>query len=158
MEQSLLNLRDLINRRDRSNASFNSHHCFGGGIMHENRISEIVIGCAIEVHRSLGPGLLESVYEECLAAEMDAHGCRYERQKPVPVVYRDIKLDCGYRLDFLVEGKLIVDLKAIDHIPPVMFSQVLTYTRLLDKRLGLLINFHVERLVDGIRRVVNNLQ
>ena len=125
--------------------------------MHENEISRAVIGCAIEVHRVLGPGLLESAYEECLAAEMDAQGIHYERQKPVPVVYRNVKLECGYRVDFVVENKVIVELKAIDIVPLVMYAQVLTYTRLLDKRLGLLINFHVEQLVKGVKRIVNNL-
>ena len=104
--------------------------------MHENDISEKVIGCAIEVHKALGPGLLESVYEECLAAEMEAQGLRFERQKPVPVVFRKVKLDCGYRVDFVVEEKVIVELKAIDVVPPVMYAQVLTYVRLLDKRSG----------------------
>ena len=125
--------------------------------MHENDISEKVIGCAIEVHKALGPGLLESVYEECLAAEMEAQGLRFERQKPVPVVFRKLKLDCGYRVDFVVEEKVIVELKAIDVVPPVMYAQVLTYVRLLDKRLGLLINFHVEQLTKGVKRIVNNL-
>ena len=125
--------------------------------MHENEISKKVIGCAIEVHKSVGPGLLESVYEECLAAEMKAQGLRYERQKPVPLLYRDIKLECGYRIDFLVEDKVIVELKAIELVPPVMFAQVLTYVRLLNKRLGLLINFDVEQLIKGIKRIVNNL-
>ena len=126
--------------------------------MHENEISEKVIGCAIAVHRAPGPGLLESVYEECLAAEMDGRLIRYERQKPVPVIYRNVKLDCAYRVDFLVEGKVIVDLKAIELVPPVMYAQVLTYTRLLNRRLGLLINFHVPRLKDGVKRVANELR
>jgi GxxExxY protein len=125
--------------------------------MHENEISERVIGCAIEVHKALGPGLLESAYEECLASEMDARGLKYERQKPIPVVFRNIKLDCGYRVDFLVEDRVVVELKAIDVVPPVMHAQVLTYVRLLDVRLGLLINFHVEQLTKGIRRFANNL-
>jgi len=125
--------------------------------MHENEISERIIGCAIEVHRALGPGLLESAYEECLAAEMDAQGLHYDRQKPVPIVYRNIKLDCGYRVDFVVEGKVVVDLKALDLVPPVMYAQILTYVRLLDKRLGLLINFHVGQLSKGVKRVVNKL-
>ncbi|MBF8296022.1 MAG: GxxExxY protein [Bacteroidetes bacterium] len=125
--------------------------------MHENEISEKVNGCAIEVHKALGPGLLESVYEECLAAEMEAQGLRFERQKPVPVVFRKVKLDCGYRVDFVVEEKVIVELKALDIVPPVMYAQVLTYVRLLDKRLGLLINFHVEQLTKGVKRIVNNL-
>ena len=125
--------------------------------MHENQISEKVIGCAIEVHKALGPGLLESAYEECLAAEMEAWGLRFERQKPVPVVFRNSKLDCGYRVDFLVEEKVVVELKAVDIVLPVRHAQVLTYVRLLDVRLGLLINFHVEQLTKGIRRFANNL-
>jgi GxxExxY protein len=125
--------------------------------MHENEVSGRIIGCAIEVHRALGPGLLESAYEECLAAEMEAQGLRFERQKAVPLLYRSVKLDCGYRVDFLVEDKVVVDLKAIELVPPVMYAQVLTYVRLLDKRLGLLINFHVEQLTKGIKRIVNNL-
>jgi GxxExxY protein len=125
--------------------------------MHENQISEKVIGCAIEVHKALGPGLLESAYEECLAAEMEAWGLRFERQKPVPVVFWNIKLDCGYRVDFLVEEKVVVELKAVDIVLPVRHAQVLTYVRLLDVRLGLLINFHVEQLTKGIRRFANNL-
>jgi len=126
--------------------------------MTENEISNKVIGCAIAVHKALGPGLLESAYEKCLAAEMDEQGLTYDRQRPVPVTYRRVRLDCGYRVDFVVEKKLVVDLKAIEVVPPVMYAQVLTYIRFLDKRLGLLINFHVERLGDGVRRIVNNLQ
>lgn len=125
--------------------------------LHENDLSQRIIGCAIEVHRALGPGLLESAYEECLAAEMEAQGLQFERQKPVPLVFRNVKLDCGYRVDFVVEDKVVVELKALDVVPPVMFSQVLTYVRLLDKRLGLLLNFHVEQLTKGVRRIVNNL-
>jgi GxxExxY protein len=125
--------------------------------MHENEISEKVIGCAIEVHKILGPGLLESVYEECLAAEFDVCGIRYERQKSVPVVYRNIKLESGYRLDFLIENKVILELKAIEVVPPVAYAQLLTYLRLMNKKLGLLINFNVPYLKDGIKRVVNNL-
>ncbi len=125
--------------------------------MNENEISNKIIGCAIEVHKYLGPGLLESAYEECLAAEMKYQGLNFERQKPIPLVYRDIKLDAGYRLDFLVEDKVIVEIKAIDFVPDVAYSQLLSYLRLLDKKLGLLINFHVIKLKDGLRRVVNNL-
>lgn len=125
--------------------------------MTENEISHKVIGCAIEVHKALGPGLLESAYDECLAAEMTAEGLTYERQKPIPLAYRHIKLDCGYRLDFLVENKVVVELKAIEIFPKVAFAQILTYLRLLDKRLGIMINFHVVQLIKGIHRVVNNL-
>lgn len=125
--------------------------------MNENEISNRIVGCAIEVHRYLGPGLLESAYEECLAAEMKYQGLNFERQKPIPLVYRDIKLDAGYRLDFLVKDKVIVEIKAIDVVPDVAYSQLLSYLRLLDKKLGLLINFHVIKLKDGLKRVVNNL-
>ncbi len=125
--------------------------------MHENEISERIIGCAIEVHKALGPGLLESVYQECLASDFKAQGLRFEKQKPVPLVYREVKLDCGYRIDFLVEDKVVVELKAVEAVLPVMYAQVLTYTRLLDKRLGLLINFHTEQLTKGVGRVVNKL-
>ena len=125
--------------------------------MHENEISEKIIGCAIAVHRALGPGLLESAYEECLAEEMRFQGINFERQKPVPLIYRSIKLEVGYRLDFLVENKVIVELKAQDVVPPIAKSQLLSYLRLLDKRLGLLINFHVEILIKGVERVVNKL-
>ena len=88
---------------------------------------------------------------------MHTQGLKYERQKAVPVFFREVKLDCGYRVDFVVENKVIVDLKAVDVVLPVMYAQVLTYVRLLDKKLGLLINFHVEQLTKGVRRVVNNL-
>jgi len=95
--------------------------------MIENEISNKIIGCAIQVHKVLGPGLLESAYEECLASEFRAQGLNFERQKPVPIIYRDVKLDCGYRLDFLVEDRVIVELKAIDVVPPVAYAQLLTY-------------------------------
>lgn len=126
--------------------------------MHENEISERIIGCCIRVHRALGPGLLEKAYEECLAAEMDAEGLRYERQKMVPLIYGNRRIARSYKVDFLVESKVVVELKALNSVPSVACHQVLTYLRLLDKRLGLLINFHVTMLKDGIRRVVNNLR
>lgn len=88
---------------------------------------------------------------------MDAQGLHYERQKPVPLIYRSVRLDCGYRVDFVVEKKVVVDLKAVESVPPLMYAQVLTYVRLLEKKLGLLVNCHVERLVQGGKRVVNNL-
>jgi GxxExxY protein len=125
--------------------------------MIENEISNKIIGCAVQVHKVLGLGLLESAYEECLASEFRAQGLNFERQKPVPVIYRDVKLDCGYRLDFLVEDRVIVELKAIDVVPPVAYAQLLTYLKMTNKRLGLLINFHVVQLKQGIKRVVNYL-
>ncbi len=121
-----------------------------------NEITEKIIGSAIEVHRVLGPGLLESSYEECLAREFELRGINFERQKPLPIIYKDLKLECGYRLDFLVENQIIVELKSVDEINPIYLAQVLTYLRLLDKQVGLLINFNVPVLKDGIKRIVNN--
>ncbi|MBI3124740.1 MAG: GxxExxY protein [Ignavibacteriales bacterium] len=125
--------------------------------MHENELSEIVIGCAIKVHKKLGPGLLESAYEECLCYEIKKTGLKVEKQKTLPLVYEEVKLDCGYRIDLLVENKLIVELKAVDALNDVYLAQVLTYLRLSNCKLGLLINFNVGKLKDGIRRIVNNL-
>ena len=121
-----------------------------------NEITEKIIGSAIEVHRALGPGLLESSYEECLAREFELREINFERQKPLPIVYKDLKLECGYRLDFLVENQIIVELKSVDEINPIFLAQVLTYLRLLDKQVGLLINFNVPVLKNGIKRIVNN--
>jgi GxxExxY protein len=120
--------------------------------MELNEITKIIIGCAIEVHRILGPGLLESAYEECLIYELIKKGLNIERQRSVPVVYKDIKLDYGYRIDVLVESSVIIELKAVDSINPVHEAQLLTYMRFAKKPLGLLINFNVAILKDGIRR------
>ena len=120
--------------------------------MTDNELTHAIIGAAIEVHRALGPGLLESAYEECLARELSLRGLQFERQKPVPVVYKEVKLDCGYRLDFLVEGKVVIELKAVEALAPIHDAIVLTYLRLSGCRLGLLINFHVPVLKDGVRR------
>ena len=122
--------------------------------MEINRITEIIIGCAIEVHRQLGPGLLESAYEECLCYELQKAGLRFERQKPVPVVYKEIKLDCGYRIDVLVEGCVVVELKTAELFNPVHEAQVLTYMKFADKNIGLLINFYVTVLKNGIKRYI----
>jgi GxxExxY protein len=121
-----------------------------------NRITESIIGAAIEVHRALGPGLLESAYEECLTFELMQRGLKVEQQKPLPVVYREVKLDCGYRLDLLVEEAVIVEVKAVDHLAPIHKAQLLSYLRLSGCKVGLLINFNVKVLKDGIRRVVND--
>ena len=120
--------------------------------MQINEITERIIGCAIEVHKSLGPGLLESAYEECLAHELVLAGLNFERQKPVPVVYKDIKLECGYRIDLLVENSVIVELKSVECINPVHEAQILTYMKFANKSIGLLINFNVLTLVQGIKR------
>ncbi len=125
--------------------------------MKENDISEKVIGCAIEVHRQLGPGLLESVYEEALCYELSQGGLSFERQQRVPIKYKDVLLATPLRLDLIVEGKVIIDNKAKSEVTPIDKQQLLTYLRLRDVRLGLLINFNVPRLVDGVHRVVNKL-
>jgi GxxExxY protein len=122
--------------------------------MSDTELTRRVIGAAIEVHRLLGPGLLESAYEECLCHEMALRGIRFEKQKPVPLVYKDTKLDCGFRLDLLVEGRVVVELKSIDALGPIHEAIVLTYLRLSGHELGLLINFNVPVLKDGVRRFV----
>jgi len=122
--------------------------------MTDIEITHKIIGAAIEVHRQLGPGLLESAYEECLARELSISGIRFERQKPIPVVYKGIKLECGYRIDLLVEHRIVVELKSIAEIAPIHEAVVLTYLKLSGNTVGLLINFHVTVLKDGIRRYI----
>jgi GxxExxY protein len=126
--------------------------------MHENVISELIIAAAIEVHRTLGPGLLESVYEESLCQEFRIRRIKFERQQAVPIDYKGTKLATDLRLDLLVEGKVIVDVKAKEKMTEMDHAKTLTYLRLTSTRLGLNMNFHEPRLVDGIRRIVNNLQ
>ena len=120
-----------------------------------NHITGKVIGAAIEVHKTLGPGLLESVYEECLCRELQLIKFSYERQKSLPVEYKGAMLDCGYRLDLVVEGRLIVELKSCDTLQPIHEAQLLTYLKLTNIKVGLLINFNVPVLKDGIKRMVN---
>ena len=122
--------------------------------MTDNELTHAIIGAAIEVHRLLGPGLLESAYEECLARELTLRGLQFERQKPIPVVYKDVKLECGYRIDLLVEGRIVVELKAVDALAPIHEAIILTYLKLSERPLGLLINFNVPVLKDGIRRFI----
>ena len=120
-----------------------------------DELSNLIIGAAIEVHRILGPGLLESTYEQCLCHELTLKNISFERQKPLPVTYKGICLNCGYRLDILVEKLVIVELKTVEHIEPIHEAQLLTYLKLSDLWLGLLVNFNVPVLKDGIRRIVN---
>jgi GxxExxY protein len=122
-----------------------------------NRITERIIGAAIEVHTVLGPGLLESAYEACLAHELVERGCRVERQRALPVVYKGVQIDCGYRIDLLVAEAVVVELKTVDALRPVHEAQLLSYLKLSGCKVGLLINFYVVHLRDGIRRLVNNL-
>jgi len=121
-----------------------------------DRITDSIIGAAISVHRALGPGLLESAYEACLAFELAEQGLKIERQKALPVVYHQAKLDCGYRIDILVEEEAIVEIKAVDKLAPIHRAQLLSYLKLSGRRVGLLINFNVNVLKKGIVRVVNN--
>ena len=121
-----------------------------------DKITGSIIGAAIEVHRALGPGLLESAYEACLVFELAEQGLKIERQKPLPVVYREVKLDCGYRLDILVENAVVVEIKVMDRLAPIHKAQLLSYLKLSGCKVGLLINFNVKVLKDGIVRVVNN--
>ena len=117
-------------------------------------LSSRVIGCAIQVHRELGPGLLESTYEQCVAYELIQSGIPFKIQQPIPVAYKEIKLDCGYRVDLLVEDRLIVELKSVEQLLKIHEAQVLTYMKLANIRIGLLINFNVQMLKKGIKRFV----
>jgi GxxExxY protein len=125
--------------------------------MTENEIAKVVVKSAFKVHTLLGPGLLESVYETVLAYELQKRGLRVARQQPIPVVYEEVRIDDGFRADLIVEGRLIVELKSLEVVAPVHKKQLLTYLRLSDRRLGLLINFGSEFIKDGITRVVNGL-
>jgi len=125
--------------------------------MTENELSNIVTGEAIFVHQQLGPGLLESVYEACLIHRLIKQNLMVERQKPIPLIFEEIKLECGFRCDILIQQKLIVEVKAVEALNDIHMAQVLTYLKLTGVKLGLLMNFNVLRLKDGLRRVVNNL-
>lgn len=125
--------------------------------MTENEISTKIIGAAIEVHKQLGPGLLESTYEVCLAYELKQLGLQVEQQIALPVIYKDIKLDAGYRIDLIVENKVIIEVKSVEALADIHTAQILTYLKLKEIKLGLLINFNSVRVVDGLKRIVNNL-
>lgn len=125
--------------------------------MHENEIAKIIVDCAFKIHKALGPGLLESVYQAALAYELRKRGLQVLTEQPIPAVYEDVKLELGFRADLLVEHKVIVEIKSIEALAPIHGKVLLTYLRLANVRLGLLINFNVELIKDGIRRVVNNL-
>jgi GxxExxY protein len=120
-----------------------------------NKLSGIILDCSIEVHRNLGPGLLESVYEVCLCKELSLKGIKFQRQVLLPVSYKGEKLDADFRIDILVEDEIIIELKSVEVINPVYEAQLLTYLKLADKKLGLLINFNVPRLIDGFKRMLN---
>jgi len=125
--------------------------------MTENELSYKVIGIALELHKNLGPGLLESTYECALKYDLEGDGLNVIQQVPMPFIYKEIKMDVGYRLDLVIEDKLILEIKSIENLAPVHFAQLLTYLKLSDKKLGLLINFNTKLLKDGIHRIVNDL-
>ncbi len=123
--------------------------------MNENEISNKIIGIAIQIHHSLGPGLLESAYKECLFYSLQKEGIFAEKEKPMPLVFEEVKLECGYRIDILVERKVVIEIKSVEALNDVHFAQTLTYLKLGNYKLGLLINFNVTLLKNGIRRIVN---
>lgn len=124
-------------------------------IMTENELASKVIGLAIDVHKVLGPGLLESAYKECLFYKIAKEGLKVEKEKPMPLVFEEIKLDCGYRIDLLIENKLVIEIKSVEALNDVHLAQTLTYQKLGNYKLGLLINFNVVLLKNGIKRVIN---
>jgi len=125
--------------------------------LNHNQVTESIIGAAIEVHRSLGPGLLESAYSACLAFELAERGLKVEIEKPLPIVYRGVQLECGYRIDLLVNDLVIVEVKSVEKLIPIHEAQILSYLRLSNLNLGLLINFNVGLLTHGVRRIAHNL-
>jgi GxxExxY protein len=137
----------LLHKRHEEHKKMNS--------MTENELSNKIIGCAIEVHKQLGPGLLESAYQECLFYELRLLGLDVKKEKPMPVIYKDVKLEHGYRIDLLVENKVVVEVKTVEALNDVHTTQVLTYLKLGNYKLGLLLNFQVTTLKNGIKRVAN---
>ncbi len=135
---------DFLNHRDTENTEGEK----------KDALSAAVIGAAIEVHRALGPGLLESAYEECLCHELHLRGIPLQRQLPQPVAYKSVKLDCGYRLDLVIDHKLVVEVKAVEGLHPLHHAQILTYLKLSGLRVGLLLNFNTAVLKDGLKRIV----
>lgn len=127
-------------------------------VQNVNQTTEAIIGAAIEVHKHLGPGLLESAYEECICQELNLRNIQFQRQIPLPVIYKGTKLDCGYRIDLLVKNEVVVELKAMESIQPIHEAQVLTYMRLGGWKVGLIINFNVPIVVKGIKRLVLGLK
>ncbi len=125
--------------------------------MNENDLSKRIIGLAIEIHQTLGPGLLESAYKECLFYRLIKEGFNVEKEKPMPLIFNEVRLECGYRIDILAENKVVIEIKSVDSLNDVHFAQTLTYMKLGYYKLGLLINFNVALLKDGIRRIVNKI-
>jgi len=121
-----------------------------------NKITKTIIGMAINIHRALGPGLLESAYEACMVYDLVKAGLKVDQQKPLPIVYRGVKLECSYRLDLMIEKEVIVEIKSVEKLLPIHQAQLMSYLKLSDCKVGLLINFNVKVLKNGIKRVVNN--
>ena len=125
--------------------------------MTENEIAKIVFNAALKVHKALGPGLLESAYEECLFYELKETGLKVEKQKPLPLIYEDVKMEVGYRVDIMVENKFVIEIKSVDALNDIHLAQILTYLKLSNCKLGMLINFNVTLLKNGIKRVINGV-
>ena len=125
--------------------------------MTENEIANRILGCALEVHKSLGPGLLESAYQECLFYKLNKEGLYVVKEKPMPLIFEEVQLECGYRIDLLVENKVVIELKSVEALNDVHLAQILTYLKLGEYKLGLLMNFNVSLLKSGVKRVVNGL-
>jgi GxxExxY protein len=123
--------------------------------MEDEKLTEKILKCAFTVHSALGPGLLESAYEECFYYELISNGFKVEKQKPQPLIYKEVKMECGYRIDLLVENRIVIEIKAVEALNDVHLAQVITYLKLLNQPFGLLINFNVKSLKDGIKRVYN---
>ncbi len=123
--------------------------------MTRNELTHLIIGCAMEVHSQLGPGLLESAYQECLFFELQEKGLKVIKEKPMPIIYKDVKLDHGYRIDLLVNDEIVIEIKTVEQFTDVHTAQVLTYLKLGNYPLGLLLNFHVSTLKEGIKRIAN---
>ncbi|MBC8883602.1 GxxExxY protein [Flavobacterium piscinae] len=126
--------------------------------MSEDEISKIVFEAALKVHKALGPGLLESAYEECLFYELKKQSLKVEKQKALPLIYEEVKMDVGYRIDIIIEDKFIVEVKSVEALNEVHLAQILTYLKLTECKLGMLINFNVKQLKNGVRRVINGVQ
>jgi GxxExxY protein len=123
----------------------------------ENELSKIIFDCALYIHKSLGPGLLESAYEECMFHKLSQYDLLVEKQKPLPLIFEEVKLEIGYRVDLLVNKKVVIEIKSVEALNDIHLAQVLTYLKLSDCKLGMLINFNVALLKDGVKRIVNNL-
>ena len=124
--------------------------------MKDNQLTELIIGCAIKIHRNLGPGLLESAYQECLYYELTRNHLNVEKEAPQPLVYEEVHLNCGYRIDLLIDNRLVIEIKSVDSLNEIHLAQILTYLKLSKCKYGLLLNFNVPRMTEGIKRVINS--